>query len=411
MRSLLSSLTVGLGTTALLLACSASGTKGFESDESDDPNPTGARIDGGPTPGNGSTGGDTTGAGTRGGTTGGRTTGGTTRGGTTGSGTTSAGTTGGGTTVGGTTGSGTMGSGTTGGGTTGGNIGSTGGSTTGGTSFGTTTGGTTGGLSTGGTTGAGSSTGGTTGVTDDLTVGNTCTTDAQCEVAGPSDKLCSNNAFASGSANPTAVCIGMCTPSSTGNLTSCDGGRGLCLQAGAGQGVCLPACEAESTGITFGCTGSNRCNVAGFGRDVLGAYAVGYCFGGCTSNSQCPAGEVCQTEEGLCVTAASHRTYTKAVGEACTGRSDTSCSCMAAATGAGVCTSSCITGAAGACPSGSLCTSNFPKFDTTGAVLFTAQPAGLSGTCGKVCQTDQDCPANTICDDNDVAGKTCRPGP
>lgn len=208
--------------------------------------------------------------------------------------------------------------------------------------------------------------------TNDLTVGNTCALDTECERVPPVDKICTLKGFASGSINPTPVCIGVsCLLGST-----CDGARGLCVLGGA----CMPRCAFQSNGVRVACAGKNVCNlhkVEGGGPAPF--IGVGYCYRGCRADVDCPVGEGCQVETGECVVA--KVAFPKAPGAACTaGEDGVSCRCLTGNGGKGYCASFCVTGEA--CTPGFHCTANLP------APQFTAEPKGLAGSCLQECGVD-----------------------
>lgn len=257
---------------------------------------------------------------------------------------------------------------------------------------------------------------------DDQTVGKVCSVDTDCELGfgEADDKFCSKTAFTSGdTVNPTAVCLGACPRPTGDSLTPCDDGQGICLSTGT-AGICFPYCQVAAGGAPQGCVGKNKCNAIGFGVVQGTVTAVGYCFGGCTSDADCENGDKCQKEDGTCSKPANLVTYTKQVGDTCTRPatgSSTECNCLALGAGqAGVCGHYCLTGTAddagiagGGCPTGFICNGSFPKTSSTGTALFATQPAGVSGNCEKACNVDGDCPANSICEESS-AGKSCQVG-
>jgi hypothetical protein len=208
-----------------------------------------------------------------------------------------------------------------------------------------------------------------------------------------------------------------CTPSTT-TISLCDGSTGVCLDdgSGSGTGICLPECTFDDSGSApVGCAGGlNGCNVAGWGPGTSGGtIGVGFCFGGCLSDSDCPlSGEKCDTINGLCKTASKIVAPTKALGAACTSADGTSgaCNCWYnTSSGKGACTQVCKIGGA-ACPTGFVCDAGLPKTDaTSGATLFTTAPTGLIGQCMKPCTTSKDCVSGLTCQDHAGSGKVCSP--
>ena len=188
------------------------------------------------------------------------------------------------------------------------------------------------------------------------------------------------------------------------------------------MGVCLPKCLfgpnfSAPGGTPMGCQGKDTCNGAAFATDNTGAIVgVGYCFGGCVADADCPAGSRCQTDEAICVT--SPVTRTKAVGQACSSTDATNnvCNCdFGAATGMGICTQSCIVGGA-TCPAGYACdsgeTKTVPGLAPDGGVAqgFSQQTPGLAGTCRPTCASaGASCPPNLTCNTNETVGPVCAP--
>jgi hypothetical protein len=256
------------------------------------------------------------------------------------------------------------------------------------------------------------------------TTGKACATDEDCDTVGDGINRCSKGIFGSSGGNdlyPTNVCLGTeCDAGDGTSIMGCDGDTGVCLKAGTSN-ICLGACQFDdSTAAPMGCAGKNACNVYGWGTDsmTMKTIGIGYCFGGCKADSDCESGQVCQTEEGLCVKSGTKVTYTKAVGEACTDTDSTAtpakCNCLyATSTKKGYCSSFCKMGSSGDCGAGFACDAQLPKtkvLDTD--TVFTAAPVGMAGYCLKTCTSDADCTAiNGYCDENaGVGAKTCQIG-
>lgn len=258
---------------------------------------------------------------------------------------------------------------------------------------------------------------GETGPTEDK-VGQTCMTDDDCDLSGAGTTFCSKAGFSSGPLNPDPVCIGTSCDAGDGTkIMSCGQDTGVCLSTSSST-ICLPACDFDDTGAApKGCLGKDACNVYGWGTDTTKMPAtvvgVGYCFGGCKADADCPSGSSCQTEDGLCVK--TKVAYTKTVGTACT-KDDASknCNCLySTKTNAGYCSQFCKVGDAGACPSGFTCDTELPKTPIKmGDTVFTKAPTGMAGSCLKNCTADADCASlGAYCDESAGTGtKTCHIG-
>ena len=261
---------------------------------------------------------------------------------------------------------------------------------------------------------------GTTGTPEEKTVGKECTSTADCKVAGSkNDNACSKGGFTDGDLLGSPVCIQpSCTQGAGGTIGDllCDDQTGLCLPTGGSDtmGICLPFCSFDSTTVSDKCAGGNKCNIAYLGTDTMTmkASAIGFCFGACGADADCKgtAGQKCQVEDGLCVNADKHLTYT-AAGTACkrpAAMAPATCNCNYVGNHAdggistdadkGICTHSCVTGAAGDTVCGAAatnwkCTAKLPLVDDKGAALFNGQPADVSGTCALPCTVDGDCTA------------------
>ncbi len=272
----------------------------------------------------------------------------------------------------------------------------------------------------------------------DGTVGMPCQMSADCEPpGGVGVNVCSNAAFPGGPFWPTAVCLLMhCDPVGSGgggSLQYCDGpasdptSPGVCLPttspAQPGMGICLPRCELKLDGSApTGCRGKDVCNAAGLGTSASGdVVGVGYCFGGCTADADCPAGSQCQLDEGTCLTTLYSRT--KMLGQGCTSADSAStnhaCLCgYSAATNQGYCTQACIVGGA-ACPSGYVCSTGealqLTGLGADGGTIpgFASQNIGMAGLCRAVCHGSGDaggtCPPNSSCNTGDTVGPVCAP--
>jgi hypothetical protein len=249
-------------------------------------------------------------------------------------------------------------------------------------------------------------------------------------VGGPGVNKCSTDTFGSGPIYPTPVCImpSSCNPGTDGNLHFCDGpdapsSPGICLTTGtAGQGICLPQCTFSSTGgAQTGCIGKDACSVAGFSQDTSGTViGLGYCFGGCISDSDCPTPSHCQTNEGICLTTVT--TPTSPVGAACNSTtSPQPCDCISnSTTNLGFCSQFCRVGGLPSCPSGWVCDAQLPTAfagaNDASIAGWTQQNAGLAGFCAPACVVEGGasfdggvCPTNSSCLAGDVAGPDCLP--
>ncbi len=252
------------------------------------------------------------------------------------------------------------------------------------------------------------------GTTYDDTVGKPCSSDTSCDILGAGSSICAKGAFSGDSLYPTPVCVGpSCDAGDGTTIKYCDGINGVCLSTSSG-GICLPGCDFDATSgyKPYGCAGRNVCNVYGWGTDSTSGkvIGVGYCFGGCFDDTDCPSGEKCQREDGLCK--ATLDAWTRPIGSACS-KGDTDCNCLYAnSTSKGYCTAFCRMGETGWCPGGYTCDAMLPKTDDTGAVLFTKAPATIAGNCLKNCTTDADCTAiNGYCKEMAGTGKkTCQIG-
>jgi hypothetical protein len=290
--------------------------------------------------------------------------------------------------------------------------------------------------------------GGGDGSTVDGTTGQPCTTDAECSPTGLGINKCSGNMFfTNGPILPTPVCLPAvnCDPGTDNLIHYCDGpdtqtSPGICLPTRTG-GLCLPQCTILSDGSpAAGCQGKDRCNVLGSGVLRSGApFAVGFCFGGCSVDTDCPTGSQCQKDLGECYTTLVTRT--KKLGDTCSANDTTTCDCFRnQTTSVGYCASFCITGAMSPapCPAGYVCDSGLqaqltnPRTDATVSGFMT-QNAGLAGTCLQVCgATDAGsgpagdagsdasvdaaspppptmCPVTATCNAMDTAGPVCIP--
>jgi hypothetical protein len=241
----------------------------------------------------------------------------------------------------------------------------------------------------------------------DGTTGQPCATDSDCRPpGGPGVNVCSTSLFAPDTYYPTAVCIlPTCAPGSGSTLHFCDGpddssSPGVCVPSGAGGDFCLPKCAYDTTGdAATGCLANDTCLTWAAAPES----GFGYCFGGCTSDSQCPAGQLCQVDQEICVTTPT--TPTKALGAACTTADTASgaCYCLAGSKGTGFCTSSCTIGGP-SCAAGSTCDALLYTSDG-----YSKQNVGMGGYCLLTCEPDggPSCPASASCADIFVAGPDC----
>jgi hypothetical protein len=249
-----------------------------------------------------------------------------------------------------------------------------------------------------------------------MTTGKPCMSDSDCQVnGGACINKCSTSIYTTnGSLYPTPVCLQpTCNPAPSSDpkgqyIHFCDGpdlsdSPGVCLPLTtpptANMGICLPQCQylnngsapVNPAGQTPACAGKDVCNPFAFGTTNQGEpIAIGYCFGGCTQTSDCPVGNECQVDEGICVKTTTTRTLS--VGSACTsadGDPSTSnpngtghCSCnYDTQTLEGYCTSFCIVGAAAGTPGGCPISDAGLQFecdDMTPSFLQTSADGGVA---------------------------------
>ena len=217
--------------------------------------------------------------------------------------------------------------------------------------------------------------------------------------------------------------IAVCYPGQGGSVQYCDGppdnptSPGVCVPitgalSGDGlnnteAGICLPQCAFGGGGPASGCIGNDVCNAYGIAAPVAPGTSVpgglGYCFGGCLENSECPAGTKCQTDEGICVAVPVPPTIP--VGGPCTLDDDTTqtCNCAYGPSEGGYCTTFCIAGQSG-CPSAWVC----ETYEPTPA--FTTPTAGMGGQCAPSCADGgAACPGGSKCETTYAAGPDCIP--
>ncbi len=252
---------------------------------------------------------------------------------------------------------------------------------------------------------------------NDGTTGKPCQTNADC--TGPSGagvNRCSNDpAGVNGSGNaifPTPICFDPtpCLSPTDGNIHYCDGpddpsSPGLCLGAdptdGTG-GLCMPKCTFKADGSPAqGCQGKNACTLYIPLQDTMtGALTggIGYCYGGaCAQDSDCPASNKCQPNEGVCL--AMVTLPVTPPGTACNPLSTNvtdACNCLSnpnSSTDLGYCAQFCLVGS-DMCPAGTVCDAQEPATVTgvndASMTGFTMQNAGLAGYCVPTCSGGAD---------------------
>lgn len=242
----------------------------------------------------------------------------------------------------------------------------------------------------------------------DGTVGKACSTDSDCASAnGPQKAKCSNTVFAPTGYYPTPVCIiPSCAPVSDTKLHYCDGpddpsSPGVCVP-GFNGGVCVPKCTYDKNGgAPQGCAGKDRC----FTYPSITENGDGYCWGGCTSDSDCGANEHCQVDQGICVQGVTPPT--KNIGDACTKADNNTeaCYCLYGTNDNGYCSSFCIVGQTSTCPNGYTCDPF--EFRTYG---YSTSNVGMAGYCAKDCAGDASaCPSSSSCTNLSASGPDCIP--
>jgi hypothetical protein len=236
---------------------------------------------------------------------------------------------------------------------------------------------------------------------DPYTVGQLCSGDPDCSGGGPNPPQCSSSVMPG---FPTPVCVEYGCDSGDGTtVPPCGNETGWCLSTGVGQpGICLPRCSFDANGnFTSSCAGKDACSYYLYRYDPSGRpEGLGYCYGGCARDGDCPSGERCQIESGLCTPGLTK--FPLGVGATCTDLDAQNGSCVCLYSGAttpakGYCSQTCrmgTTSGGGACPAGFTCDAFVPKTDpASGTSLFTKVPVGLQGYCLKNCSSDADCAA------------------
>jgi hypothetical protein len=245
----------------------------------------------------------------------------------------------------------------------------------------------------------------------DGTTGKLCASDTDCATpGGPGIARCSSSVFTPEAYYPSPVCIlPTCSPVSGTTVHYCDGpddpsSPGICVPQAQG-GICLPKCTYDKTGDpAVGCQGKDAC----FAFTSAPDGGVGYCWGGCTANADCPTGQQCQTDQGLCMEGLVPPT--KPFGVACTQNdsNDGVCNCLYGGTSEnGYCSTFCIVGGADTCPAGSVC--DGLEYRQYG---FTTSNPGLGGFCAVACTIGDGgpaCPPSSSCTDVLAAGPDCVP--
>jgi hypothetical protein len=247
----------------------------------------------------------------------------------------------------------------------------------------------------------------------DGTTGQKCASDADCTTpGGPGIARCSSTVFAPESYFATPVCIlPACSPVSGTTPHYCDGpdapsSPGICEPYGnAGGGVCLPKCTFDKAGgPATGCQGNDVC----FVDTQATSEGVGYCWGGCTQDGDCPTGQKCQADQGLCMEGTVPPT--KPYGAACTTAdlNDGACYCLYGAASTGYCSSFCVVGGPNTCPTGSICDGLEYRQDG-----YSMSNAGLGGFCTVACTAGSEagaaCPTGASCTDIFASGPDCIP--
>jgi hypothetical protein len=245
----------------------------------------------------------------------------------------------------------------------------------------------------------------------DGTTGKACTSDADCLSTNPGAPglvRCSLTLFTDGAVFPSGVCLmppvqsGNCSSPNDGLIHFCDGADdqgspGVCLPLSTGSAVgnCYPQCvfSSDATAAT-GCVGKNACSAVGFGPDAnnpTAAVGVGFCFGGCEVDSDCPSGNHCQTNVGLCLTTL---TTQLPEGQACTQpATSNSCNCLSNTGTTGFCGLACVTAGSVGCPTGQVCDAFLPTSipasgGAPGLSGWTTQNPGMAGFCLQSCSLD-----------------------
>ena len=295
------------------------------------------------------------------------------------------------------------------------------------------------------------------GTTPDRTTGNTCTSSTTCDVSGSGLSFCTGSGYAIGALDPTPVCeqgtttgTDACDPGpldSSGNQTQlrlCDGDTGLCTKSGTNASMCEAYCEMDDTGAWIKqCAGKNACSPWALGTDSCGVnFLVGTCYGGCSADTDCPSGNVCDAVAKVCVgvscasdtdctnawsgapsywkcnTTTGHCgfLYPKSIGTTCDPTKTTTADCLCIPTtsnaAAGVCANACTTGRATDCPLGYACDPLLNTTSSGGNPIYApsfAMPSGMGGYCMAKCATTADCAAGQVCElSAGMTQKTCR---
>ncbi len=267
----------------------------------------------------------------------------------------------------------------------------------------------------------------------DSTVGNPCQSDLDCEPAGgPGVNTCSITTFSEAFFSTAFCVLKGCDLGTDGATHFCDGpdqpsSPGTCVNFG-GTGLCLPTCFFYADGSPAqGCLANDAClqdDAFAMAKQPDGGTVLaglGYCFGGCTKDADCPTGNLCQVNEGICVTKVDPPT--KTIGTACAAADNGSattpaaCNCfLNSNTMMGACSQFCTTGStADPCPAGYVCDALEPTelVDQSDASIpgFPTQNPGLAGSCVATCTDEGGTCAGSMfsCSKFTPAGPDCLP--
>ena len=255
----------------------------------------------------------------------------------------------------------------------------------------------------------------------DGTSGKPCMANSDCQPPnGPGLNVCSTSVTAA-PVYPTPICRNLmtCDPGTDGKIHYCDGpddpsSPGVCYAVDnppqSGRGVCYPQCLIPTDGSAIAetaCQGKNTCGFYGTRVDPASGktIAIGVCYGGCTTDADCPANSKCQTNASSCRQTVS--APTKNLGDPCTSADEQSraCVCLSGPSGSGFCTVACITGSTSyGCPAGYVCDATVSP-----SVAGAQNDPGLAGNCYATCTGDGGtCPGTTVCT-RGPAGFDCVP--
>lgn len=233
------------------------------------------------------------------------------------------------------------------------------------------------------------------GASDDASVGGSAGSDASAGASGSGNAGAGGSAGsdagtdAAGSGGTTTGCKSTPDCAATPKSPVCDTSSATCVECLPTEDVCPTGLYCEGTSCSIGCKDDNDCN---------GLTCTAHACTGCTTDTECPNGTVCDTANSTCIAKCTTQTDCPVNFDCCGGKCENIASSLSHC---GACDAPCTpANGTGACSNGicsvASCDTGYENCDTSpvnGCEINTNTTATHCGGCGSTCSNNNGTPS------------------